>query len=148
MTFEKVWHRAYRTATPRFQNPVNSQINFSPFHYCSHSVILSKLFFFYLWTLSSCRKPRTNLRQNITFGTVIFSQILAEIERNFLESCHFDQHGEGETKIYRLLSEIKETSKISIYSNDSEMINLAMLAASAGMFSRYCKVCWLFFLSD
>ena len=87
------------------------------------------------------RKPRTNLRQNITFGTVIFNQILAEIEQNFPESCHFDQHGEGETKIYRLLSEVKETSKISIYSNDSDMINLAMLADTAGIFSRFCKVC-------
>ena len=52
MMFEKVWRRVYQTATPPYRSQVNSQIKkrFSPFHYCSHSVILSKLFFLLLLT--------------------------------------------------------------------------------------------------
>ena len=89
---------------------------------------------FFFSKTSKRRKPRTNLRQNITYGTVIFSRILREIEESFSESCHFDQSGEGETKIYQLISNTKEKSKIIIYSNDSDMINLAMLANAVGRF--------------
>ena len=75
------------------------------------------------------RSHQCHLRKALTYGTVFFNELLDAIENNANYTVYFDGGGgEGELKIFKELKILEKATKVAIYSNDTDMINLAMLA--------------------
>ena len=75
------------------------------------------------------RSHQCHLRKALTYGTVFFNELLDAIENNANYTVYFDGGGgEGELKIFKELKTLEKATKVAIYSNDTDMINLAMLA--------------------